>query len=359
MKILIYGAGPLGSLFATRLHQGGHDVSILARGQRLQDLREHSIVIENAYTGEQTVTHVKVVETLEPDDVYDLIMVMMRKNHAIQILSALAANKNSPTILFMMNNAAGPDELVEALGKERVMMGFPLPGGERDGHIMRIIPDNKWVPWRIPIGEVDGSITARTLIVANALQKMPGFHIEVRRDMDAWLKYHVALLMPGFGAALYGCNTNIERLSRTRDALVLSVRATKEAFRALQQAGVPYSPRIFRIYPYIPEPVLVWFWRKAAQSRLLKVGGEAHAAAARDEMTYLMNEFMAFIKAAGAETPTIDRLFKYYDPQTPSMPDGSSQIPMNKKGVVLPLVGIAAGLAAVFALRSRRKLDAA
>ncbi|MFN2110632.1 MAG: ketopantoate reductase family protein, partial [Anaerolineae bacterium] len=41
MKILIYGAGPLGSVFAARLHQGGHDVSILARGQRLADLREH------------------------------------------------------------------------------------------------------------------------------------------------------------------------------------------------------------------------------------------------------------------------------------------------------------------------------
>jgi 2-polyprenyl-6-methoxyphenol hydroxylase-like FAD-dependent oxidoreductase len=37
MKILVYGAGPLGSLFAGRLHQAGHAVSLLARGQRLDD----------------------------------------------------------------------------------------------------------------------------------------------------------------------------------------------------------------------------------------------------------------------------------------------------------------------------------
>jgi 2-polyprenyl-6-methoxyphenol hydroxylase-like FAD-dependent oxidoreductase len=31
MKLLVYGAGVLGSLFAARLHEAGHDVSLLAR----------------------------------------------------------------------------------------------------------------------------------------------------------------------------------------------------------------------------------------------------------------------------------------------------------------------------------------
>jgi len=34
-RILVYGAGPLGSLFAARLQEGGNDVSILARRKRL------------------------------------------------------------------------------------------------------------------------------------------------------------------------------------------------------------------------------------------------------------------------------------------------------------------------------------
>ena len=43
MQILVYGAGPLGSLFAARLRAAGHDVSILARGQRLAELHEYGI----------------------------------------------------------------------------------------------------------------------------------------------------------------------------------------------------------------------------------------------------------------------------------------------------------------------------
>ena len=51
MKILIYGAGVLGSFYAARLHTAGHTVTLLARGQRLADLRAHGIVLEDARTG--------------------------------------------------------------------------------------------------------------------------------------------------------------------------------------------------------------------------------------------------------------------------------------------------------------------
>jgi 2-dehydropantoate 2-reductase len=355
MKILVYGARPLGSLFAAKLRQSGHNVSILARGQRLEDLRQYGIVLENAYTGEQSTTHVTIVDALDPEDYYDLILVIMRKNHAIQVLPTLTKNKITPTLMFMMNNAAGPGELVDALGKDRVMMGFPLPGGERKGHIMRVIPDNKWMPWRLPIGEVDGSITPRTLAVADALGSMSGYRIEVRRDMDAWLKYHVALLMPGFVPMLLACENDIERMSRTRDALVLAVRATKEAFRALHHAGIPYSPRGFWLYPWIPEPVLVWIWSKVARLPILKVSGEGHADAARDEMEYLTQEFRSVVTAAGAETPLIDQLFHYYHPQTPPLPDGSREIPMNKRGLWAMMLAVAASLATIFLFIQRRK----
>lgn len=46
LNVLVYGAGVLGSLYAARLQQSGCNVSILARGQRLAELREHGIVLE-------------------------------------------------------------------------------------------------------------------------------------------------------------------------------------------------------------------------------------------------------------------------------------------------------------------------
>ncbi|NTU64535.1 MAG: alpha/beta hydrolase, partial [Chloroflexi bacterium] len=189
MKILVYGSGPLGSVFAARLQQGGNDVSILARGQRLNDLREHDIMLVDVQTKEQTVTHVNVVEELKPDDAYDLVLVIMRKNHALQILPVLAANRHTPNVLFLCNNAAGPDAFVEALGKERVLIGFPNSAGYREGHVIHCLsgtPDDKA---NVPFGEVDGRITDRTRQVARILESAPGFGADIRADMDAWLKY--------------------------------------------------------------------------------------------------------------------------------------------------------------------------
>lgn len=51
MRILFYGAGVLGSLYAARLQEARQEVSILARGQRLADIREHGIVLEDGDTG--------------------------------------------------------------------------------------------------------------------------------------------------------------------------------------------------------------------------------------------------------------------------------------------------------------------
>ena len=171
MKILVYGAGPLGSLFAAKLHEGGHDVSLLARGQRLADLRKQGVVLHDVVTDQQTVTHVTVVEALAPDDAYDLILVIMRKNRALEILPTLAANHATPTILFLMNNAAGPDALVEALGRERVLIGFPNAGGYREGPVVHCLMGTADSPSAIPFGEVDGQMTDRALQVAQVDRK--------------------------------------------------------------------------------------------------------------------------------------------------------------------------------------------
>ncbi len=38
MKILIYGAGVIGSLFAAKLFFSGQDVTVLARGKRFEEI---------------------------------------------------------------------------------------------------------------------------------------------------------------------------------------------------------------------------------------------------------------------------------------------------------------------------------
>ncbi|WP_423188379.1 ketopantoate reductase family protein [Alkalibacterium sp. f15] len=292
MKILIYGAGPFGSLFAERLAEANHDVSILDRGERLDQLREQGVVIIDHSTEEKTVTRVPVVESLNEDDYYDLIIVPMRKNKALEILPTLAKNKKVPTFLFMMNNAEGSKRLVDALGKERVMMGFPLPGGKREGHAMRMLSVNEKNKWALPIGEADGTIRERTKKIADVLGSMRGYKVDIRTDMDDWLKCHVAILIVSFVPAAYAASLDIERFERTQDAIVLAIRAQREAFKALRSVGVKMSPSaVIKFSEWTPEPVMIPIWKKALGVELYKVAF-AHLEEAEDEMNHLHQEFM-------------------------------------------------------------------
>ncbi|MBN1286667.1 MAG: ketopantoate reductase family protein [Anaerolineae bacterium] len=343
MKILVYGAGPLGSVFAARLHDAGHDVSILARGQRLADLREHGIVLHNVVNDQWTTTRANVVEALEPDDAYELVLVIMRKNNALDILPVLAANSHTPNVLFLMNNAAGPGELVAALGSERVLMGFPIAAGYRDGHVVHCLAGTDDDPKAIPFGEVDGRTTERTRQVAEVLESMEGYKTEIRADMDAWLKTHVALLMPSLAPALYAAGTDNKRMARTRDALVLALRAIREGFRALRALGIPIVPSSFKIFERLPEPLLVWGAGRLIADERMEVALAKHANAARDEMKHLADEFLTLAHQTSVPTPAIDRLYPHLDPATPLLPDGSATIPLDWRGVWLwcgALVGL-------------------
>jgi len=357
IKILVYGAGPLGSLFAARLQQGGNDVSILSRGQRLAELREHGVVIEDVLTGERTITQVNVVEELAPDDAYDLVLVIMRKNHALQILPVLAANRHTPNVLFLMNNAAGPGELVEALGQQRVLIGFPNSAGYREGHEVHCLTGTEDDRAYVPFGEVDGSITERTLEVARVLESAPGFGAEIRTDMDAWLKYHVALLFPSLAPTLYAAGVDNYRLSRTRDLVVQAIRAIREGFRVLHALGLPVTPSKFKVIEWLPEPILVLVLQRMLANPLMETALVKHAEAARSEVQHLIGEFMTLARSTSIPTPTIDRLLLYYEPGAPEVPEGSSEIPLRWAGLVAWIAAILA-LVAGGVLLARRLIHA-
>lgn len=352
MKILVYGAGPLGSVFAAQLQQGGNDVTVLARGKRVSEIREHGIVLENVWSNQRSVTQVSVIEELAPDDAYDLVLIIMRKNNALDILPILAANKHTPNVLFLMNNAAGPDALVEALGRERVLIGFPNAAGYREGHEVHCIAGTEEEPSDVPFGEVDGSITERTQMVAHILESAPGMGAEIRRDMDAWLKTHVALLFPALAPALFAAGTDNYRLARTRDLVVLTVRGIREAFRVLRALGYPITPAKYRVLALVPEPILVVFLQKLLQNELMETAMVRHAEAARDEVVHLTGEFMELARRSGVPTPTIDRLQAYREPKAVQPPEGSKEIPMHWGGVILlaglvvvKMAALAAGVA--------------
>jgi 2-dehydropantoate 2-reductase len=355
MEILVYGAGVVGSQYAARLRQAGHMVTLLARGERAAELREHGIVLEAVNNGRVEAVHVGVREKLEEDDRYDLIIVAMRTNQVSSVLPELAANHNSPNVLFLGNNPAGSQELIRALGRERVILGFGGMGGQRKGHVIQYYASPSRAYGRTYLGELDGQASSRIVHIMIALTEAR-LEPEMVPNMDAWLKAHAALISP-LALAVYSAGGDNYRLARTPDGLLLAVRAIKESLGVLRALNIPILPAYFRLVEWLPEPLLVVALRGLFNTRAAESNIAGHANAARDEMWAVADEFANLVKASGRLTTALNQLRTWLDPATPPLAEGSSALPLDMRSVWVA-AGVVLGIAAAVVLggsRHRRK----
>ncbi len=61
--------------------------------------------------------------------------------------------------------------------------------------------------------------------------------------------------------------------------------------------------------------------------------GHSTSNVARNEVHHLTDEFLALARSTSVPKPTIDRRYPHLDPDTPLMPKGSPEIPLNWQGV--------------------------
>ncbi|HPH94554.1 MAG TPA: 2-dehydropantoate 2-reductase N-terminal domain-containing protein [Anaerolineaceae bacterium] len=339
MKICVYGAGVLGSLYAAKLQQAGHDVSIVARGKRYEALCRDGIVLINEATGERSETAVTVLDALPPEAVFDVILVLVRKNQVHAVLPVLAANRGTPSIVFMINNAAGPAEYIQAVGYSRVVLGFPGAGGAREGDVIHYQLAGEAQP--TTLGEVHGRITPRLEAIGLALAGA-GLPVAYQTQMDAWLKTHVALVSP-VANALYLAGGDNTRLANTRDGLLLMVRAIREGFQVLDRLSIPVTPLRYRVLLALPEPLLVFVLHHALKRESARLMLARHANAARDEMRQIADEFRILARRSGLQTPALDALYAYLNPEEPPMLEGSRTLPFDPRQT-LGMLGVTLGV---------------
>ena len=306
MRILIYGAGVIGSFYASKLLTTGYDVTILARGRRLEDIKKHGIVIDHFIQKEQTVTKVPVIGKLEKNDVYDFIFVIMQKNQVYSILKDLKENIFCNNIVFFGNNGTGGEEYFEILEKERILLGFPSVGGKREGHkvIVAYREDSS-----LTIGELDGTTTKRVVDIATIFTNA-GFLVNVSDDIDSWLKYHIALVSP-LANGVHMAEKNDFELRDSKEAMILMIKAIKEGFKVLKKLKYPIRPKRMRTLYYYPNFLINRLLRKSIGTEVGKLVLREHAITAKEEMKKIADEFQELIKKTGIMTPAINELYEY------------------------------------------------
>lgn len=312
MKILFFGAGPVGSIYAHLLHEAGKDVSVLARGERYEWLKENGLMLLNEMTNRKESSRPRIVNELKADDEYDLVIVLIRKNKLRPVFELLAERPGVRNILFMGNNALGFDEYLRYLQAEKILIGFPGAGGGIQEQVIHYADREKPNAKRkaVTIGEIDGNIRERTLTI-KSLFESADVPVDLSADIDGWLKYHVALVSPLVGA-LYKHDCDCNQVANDREICRTLVRAAKEGGDVLRALGyTKREPFQYNLFYWLPEFMNVMAVKGLLQSKFAQIAFAMHARAARDEFQDLAREFDQLVARTSMHTPNIHTLNNY------------------------------------------------
>lgn len=307
MRILVYGAGVIGGIFAGKLYEAGHDVTMLARGSRYGELIKDGLVLEDVYTENRTVSKINVIDNLEKDDCYDYILVVMQKNQVENVLTSLKENC-SPNIVFVVNNALGYKKWADAIGADRLMIGFPSAGGERtDKGIVRYFVGKGIIRLfqTTTFGEYDGVKSKRVQKLIDAFNQA-GIASVFCRNMDAWQKHHVAIVTC-IANALYAYDGNNYEMAKSSEDVRRMLHGIKEGFSILKALKYPVTPLKLN-YFLLPNTLLLLIFKPLMGTKLAEITMSKHAMAAINEMKFLQEEFDLLSSESGIHTSAIDEL---------------------------------------------------
>ncbi len=278
MRVLVVGAGVVGSVYAARLAGSGHPVTLVARQRRRADLDANGLVLHDAATGRvERRRDVGVVGApADLDGPVDLVLVAVGHDQLDGVLPLL--DDVRADVLFLGNTAGRVRALRDALGG-RALFGFPAVAGVRDGEVVRFVTIRQQ---RTMLAAAGPDEVARTGPVAAAFRGA-GFPVQRSADAEGWLLAHAAFVVP-MALGLARVDTDPARLARDRRLLELVVRATAEAFTVLRDHGNREIPGNLRaLYLRLPRVLAVAYWRRVLAGPRGELWFAAHTRAAPAE----------------------------------------------------------------------------
>ncbi|MGH7333419.1 MAG: ketopantoate reductase family protein [Candidatus Rokuibacteriota bacterium] len=230
MRIVVMGSGGTGGFFGAKLARAGEDVTFVARGTHLDNIRAQGLRVRSAVEGEWVVKAL-AVERLDGQPPADLVLFCVKSFDTETAAAAIKPVIGPHTgVLSIQNGVDNEDKLISILGAGHVLGGMAQvfatiesPGVIR--HVQR---------GRIVFGEMDGRETERVRAFLAACQRA-GIPAEISPHVvrTLWEKYVFLTAHAGM-TALTRCPVGpLRRLAPTR----LMYRRLLEEMVALAQAA--------------------------------------------------------------------------------------------------------------------------
>lgn len=266
MNIALIGPGAIGSTLAFQLSRAGHQVTVVARGERLRRLEQEQAIVRT--DGERAA--VTVCAQLAPNIAYELVLVTVLATQVDAVLPSLKASA-ARKVMFLFNTFDAIAPLREAVGAQRFAFGFPAG-------IFCLLVDGRIRPAIRAGTTVDDPQTA-------ALFEGAGIPTTIEPDMQSWLRTHAAMVAPLMSL---GVIAHAQR----RGVTWTEARAHAHAFRvgfdlvhAMGNLWVPKSLGTLSRLPRVLQTLLFWALSRTTMIRELGALGTTEPRMLIDMMT--------------------------------------------------------------------------
>ena len=305
MRILVYGAGVLGCELAHALIQNKKNVvTLLARGEWKEMIDQKGLTIRHWVQRKTTVDRVQTIDTLAPDDCYDLVFVVMQAGQLPQVLPILKENKSS--YFVFVGNDPQAKQVLEAMQRpaDKVAFGFQNTAGRREHDRVVSVYASAGMTVGGATTPLSGAFRTRLKTAFDGVKYRLSFY----GDMDEWLKCHAAFILP-ICYVCYACNGDLRRATKQQRGAILD--AAYEACEMLKAIGIPVNDAD-NTENFKPGTAgrrqmeaMLFVMAKTPLGRLC---ASDHAMHAVGEMRYLDDAFEAMRKQAGTAMPMWEKL---------------------------------------------------
>lgn len=234
MKILIVGAGIIGTTFGWALAEGGHDVTHFVRKGKsgLFPNGAQIDMLENRKGKKNFIGRydIKLTETLAPSDGYEAVIVPTKPYQLLDVLKQIVPLTEAADYLLLTQNWNGTAEIDAVLPQSRYIFGDAHAGGvwKADLLIATIMND-------IILGQVDGG---RGPVLQKFTALFEGIKLKAVVPENIlhyiWVQYAInAGLWTGLVRA-----GSLEKLLRDEVNGPLSLKSVKECLDVISKRGI-------------------------------------------------------------------------------------------------------------------------
>jgi 2-dehydropantoate 2-reductase len=313
MKILIYGAGIIGSTYGWQLSKAGHDVTVLVRQGKKQQVVENGITIHcsDFRSGqkqiEQIVFRPNVIEELTPENDFEYIFVSTNCLHLKEVLPVLSSSAGKANILFFQNMWDDFDEISKYLSPQQYFFGFPfmVGGGRDDKSIYSAVSGLKQSS--TPLGELNGEVTPRVQKLAKAFEEA-NLKPQISQQIKTWLITHYAVA----GALSGGIMKAGSGKAFAQNSVIIreTIKAIREGFNVCSSRNInPKTEKANKPY-YLPLFFIIPILKKIYGSESLCLMFNGHTKHSPDEMKKMLEDIIEYGERGKVKMPYLKRLQK-------------------------------------------------